>query len=192
MGGLDVGQRTDHTALAVLRRDPDRWAVERVDQLPLGLPFREQLELLQPQLDRLAVLVVDTGGTGQALPELMDTSARVVSAVLVSGDSAPRNASGRLSVGKARAVHNLLRMIRKGLLVVDRNALGRDLLRAELARFAYTPGGKFKRMEAKRGHDDTVMALALAVQLAMGHPTKQSDHRKHPKADFHPDPSTGH
>jgi hypothetical protein len=167
VGGLDVGQRADHSVLAVLRRDPNRWAVERIDQLPLGLPFREQLALLQPQLDRFAALAIYTGGTGQALPELLETTAQVVPAVLVSGDSVPRNASGRLSVGKARAVHDLLRMIRQGLLVVDTAAPGRELLRAELARFTYTPGGRFKRMEASRGHDDTVMALALAVQLAL-------------------------
>ena len=162
-----MGQRTDHSVLAVLRRDPSRWAVERIEQLPLGLPFREQLALLKPQLDRLAVLAIDTGGTGQALPELLDTSAQVIPAVLVGSDSAPRNASGRLSVGKARAVHDLLRMIRKGLLVVDTAAPGRELLRAELGRFSYTLGGGFKRMEASRGHDDTAMALALAVQLAL-------------------------
>ena len=167
VGGLDVGQRTDHSVLAVLRRDPDRWTVERIEQLPLGLPFREQLARLQPLLDRLAVLAIDTGGTGQALPELLNTSARVVPAVIVGGDSAPRNSSGRLSVGKARAVHDLLRMIRQSHLVVDRNASGRDLLRAELLHFTYRPGGEFKQMEASRGHDDTVMALALAVQLAL-------------------------
>jgi hypothetical protein len=159
LGGLDVGQRTDHSVLAVLRRDPSRWAVEHVEQLPLGLPFREQLALLQPQLDRLAVLAIDTGGTGQALPELLDTPARVISMVLVAGDSPPKTASGRLSVGRSRAVHDMLRMIRQGLLVVDTAAPGRELLRAELARFAYTPGGKFKRMEAERGHDDTAMMI---------------------------------
>ena len=85
-------------------------------------------------------------------------------------------------MGKARTVHDLLRMIRQGLLVVNTAAPGRELLRAELARFAYTPGGRFKRMEASRGHDDTVVALALAVQLVLASRLAQSEiSENHPR-----------
>jgi hypothetical protein len=58
--------------------------------------------------------------------------------------------------------------MRGGELTVAEKAPGRDLLRKELAQFVFKPGARGRlRLEAARGHDDLVVATALAV-LASG------------------------
>ena len=50
---------------------------------------------------------------------------------------------------------------------VAEKAPGRELLRRELAQFVFKPGAQGRlRLEAARGHDDLVIAAALAVIAA--------------------------
>jgi hypothetical protein len=54
--------------------------------------------------------------------------------------------------------------MRSGEMTVAERAPGRDQLRRELAQFVFKPGtGGRLRLEAARGHDDLVIAAALAV-----------------------------
>ena len=54
--------------------------------------------------------------------------------------------------------------MRSGEMTVAEKAPGRDLLRQELAQFVFKPGARGRiRLEAARGHDDLVIAAALAV-----------------------------
>ena len=54
--------------------------------------------------------------------------------------------------------------MRSGALTVAEHAPGRELLRSELERFVFKPGARGRlRLEAARGHDDLVIAAALAV-----------------------------
>jgi hypothetical protein len=49
-------------------------------------------------------------------------------------------------------------------MTVAEHAPGRDLLRKELAQFVFKPGARGRlRLEAARGHDDLVIAAAVAV-----------------------------
>ena len=49
-------------------------------------------------------------------------------------------------------------------MTVAEHAPGRELLRGELERFVFKPGARGRlRLEAARGHDDLVIAAALAV-----------------------------
>ena len=57
--------------------------------------------------------------------------------------------------------------MRIGKLTVAEKAPGRDLLRNELAQFVFKLGAQGRlRLEAARGHDDLVIAAALAVLAA--------------------------
>ena len=57
--------------------------------------------------------------------------------------------------------------MRSGALTVAEHAPGRELLRRELAQFVFKPGARGRlRLEAARGHDDLVVAAALAVLAA--------------------------
>ena len=52
-------------------------------------------------------------------------------------------------------------------MTVAEQAPGRELLRRELAQFVFKPGARGRlRLEAARGHDDLVIAAALAVIAA--------------------------
>ena len=52
-------------------------------------------------------------------------------------------------------------------MTVAENARGRDFLRRELAQFVFKPCTRGRmRLEAARGHDDLVIAAALAVIAA--------------------------
>lgn len=176
IGGLDLGQKTDFSCLISLKdRGTGGWIVERIDRPPMGLAFRDQLELLHASLDRLDCCAVDTGGTGQAVPELMDQQLRIVPVVIAGGSAPAKQTKGRVTIGKATLTKGLLRLIRSGLLRVDPAAPGRDQLRQELVDFSYVESSGFRRMEARRGHDDTVMALALAVWLAGLQPLARLD-----------------
>jgi hypothetical protein len=54
--------------------------------------------------------------------------------------------------------------MRSGELTVAEHAPGRELLRRELAQFVFKLGAQGRlRLEAARGHDDLVIAAALAV-----------------------------
>ena len=49
-------------------------------------------------------------------------------------------------------------------MTVAEHAPGRELLREELAQFVFKPGARGRiRLEAARGHDDLVIAAALAA-----------------------------
>ena len=57
--------------------------------------------------------------------------------------------------------------MRSGEMTVADHAPGRELLRRELAQFVFKPGARGQlRLEAARGHDDLVIAAALAVLAA--------------------------
>ena len=67
-------------------------------------------------------------------------------------------------VGKSWLIQRLGTAMRSGALTVAERAPGRDLLRKELAHFVFKPGERGRlRLEAARGHDDLVIAAALAV-----------------------------
>ena len=57
--------------------------------------------------------------------------------------------------------------MRSSTLTVAEHAPGRELLRRELAEFVFKPGARGQlRLEAAHGHDDLVIAAALAVIAA--------------------------
>ena len=171
VGGFDIGQKTDHSVLVTLRDidDGETWLVEDVCQLPLGLPFKEQLARLQSRLDNLDMLAIDSGGTGQAVAEIITGAnlKKTVPIVIMGGTSKGKLVKGRVVVGKSYLVQGVLNMIATGWLAVAPDAGGRDVLQLEMKAFQYKPGGRFRKAEAAPGeHDDAVMALSLAAYLA--------------------------
>ena len=70
-------------------------------------------------------------------------------------------------IGKSFLIQRLGAVMRSGELTVAEQAPGRDLLRQELAEFVFKPVARGQlRLEAARGHDDLVIAAALAVLAA--------------------------
>ena len=165
VAGLDLARRRDHSALVLLDVEPDRLTVSAALRLPQA-PLRQQFGLVAPHLAGLDLLVFDQSGLGDTAAELLPKTPPHVGVCLLAGDRPlARSAQGdRLVVGKSWLIQGLGAAMRSGALTVAEKAPGRELLRRELAQFGFKPGaqGRF-RLEAARGHDDLVIAAALAV-----------------------------
>jgi hypothetical protein len=165
IAGLDLARRRDHSALVLLDVEPDRLTVTAALRLPQA-PLRQQFTLIAPHLAGLDLLVFDQSGLGDAAAELLPKTPPHMGVCLVGGERPlARSAQGdRLIVGKSWLIQRLGAAMRSGKLNVDEHAPGRHLLREELAQFAFKPGTRDRlRLEAARGHDDLVIAAALAV-----------------------------
>ena len=165
VAGLDLARRSDHSALLLLDVEPDRLTVTAALRLPQA-PLRQQFALIAPRLAGLDLLVFDQSGLGDAAAELLPKTPPHVGVCLIGGDRPlARSVQGdRLVVGKSWLIQRLGAAMRSGALTVAENAPGRDLLRKELAQFVFKPGARGRmRLEAARGHDDLVIATALAV-----------------------------
>jgi hypothetical protein len=168
VAGLDLARRSDHSALVLLDVEPNRRTVRAALRLPQA-PLRQQFTLIAPHLAGLDLLVFDQSGLGDAAAELLPKTPPHVGVCLIAGDRPlARSAQGdRLVVGKSWLIQRLGAVMRSGILTVAEDAPGRGLLHKELAQFILKPGarGRF-RLEAARGHDDLVIAAALAVLAA--------------------------
>ena len=167
VAGLDLARRSDFSAL-VLLDGADLLTVTAVLRLPQA-PLRQQFALIAPRLAGLDLLVFDQSGLGDAAAELLPKTPSHVGVCLVGGDRpVTRSAQGdRLVVGKSWLIQRLGMAMRSGALTVAEHAPGRDLLRRELAQFVFKQGAQGRLgLEAVRGHDDLVIAAALAVLAA--------------------------
>jgi hypothetical protein len=165
VAGLDLARRRDHSALVLLDVQADRLTVRAALCLPQA-PLRQQFTLIAPHLAGLDLLVFDQSGLGDAAAELLPKTPPHVGVCLVAGDRPlARSAHGdRLVVGKSWLIQRLGAAMRSATLTVAERAPGRELLRGELAQFVFKPGARGRlRLEAARGHDDLVIAAALAV-----------------------------
>src|SRR5215203_770108 len=168
VAGLDFARRSDFSALVLLDAEPDRLIVSAALRLPQA-PLRQQFALIAPHLAGLDLLVFDQSGLGDAAAELLPKTPPHVGVCLIGGDRPlAHSAQGdRLVVGKSSLIQRLGSAMRSGALTVDEHAPGRELLRKELAQFVFKPSARGRlRLEAARGHDDLVVAAALAVLAA--------------------------
>ena len=164
VAGLDLALRSDFSALVLLDVEPGRLTVSAALRLPQA-PLRQQFALIAPHLAGVGLLVFDQSGVGDAAAELLPKTPSHVGVCLVGGDRPlTRSAQGdRLVVGKSWLVQRLGMAMRSGALTVAEHAPGRELLRRELGQFVFKPGMRGRvRLEASRGHDDLVIAAALA------------------------------
>ena len=162
VGGLDLAKARDHSALVTLAVGRDHLVIERALRLP-HRPYREQIAALTPLLCDLRCVAYDAGGVGSAVGELLP--AHAVPVLITAGDSVTQHGPC-WHVGKTRLVRDLLHLAQAGRLVVDPDCPGADDLRRELEAFRASPTRRGVKLEARRGHDDLVMALALATFVA--------------------------
>ena len=132
-------------------------------------PLRQQFALIAPHLAGLDLLLFDQSGLGDAAAELLPKTPPHIGVCLIGGDrSLTRSVQGdRLVVSKSWLIQRLGAAMRSGALTVAEDAPGRELLRQELTQFVFKPGARGRlRLEAGRGHDDLVIAAAIAVLAA--------------------------
>jgi hypothetical protein len=185
LSGLDLGQRNDHSALAILdvvevtspRRDPVTFAygksyrfdVRSVSRIPLGTPYTEiptivRENLHRPPLNHLGerrpatTLAVDAGGPGLPVVELLRQArldCYILPAVITGGNAGSSLPGGIYSVPRKELVSLLRIAIESRILVFPANLPLKEELAAEL-RAIEPNGGQSK-------HDDMAIAISLAL-----------------------------
>jgi hypothetical protein len=156
-GGVDVGRRNDKTSLCVL----DKLRLIELAQLG-NTRFSHQSRFLYPRLMCCYETYVDITGLGVGLFEHLQEGhgLPVVPVTIIYGDSLKINDDRSIVVGKQYLVSLINQFLPQITLGV--NDAARERLRYELSNFVVVPGRK-PRFEARVGHDDLVIALALAL-----------------------------
>ena len=165
VAGLDLARRQDHSALVLLDGVRGRLTAAAALRLPQA-PLRQQFALIAPHVAGLDLLVFDQSGLGDAAAELLPKTPPHMGVCLVGGDRPLTRSTqaDRLVVGKSWLIQRLGAAMWSGELTVAEKAPGRELLRRELAEFVFKTGARGRlRLEAARGYDDLVIAVALAV-----------------------------
>ena len=181
--GLDLGQRVDHTALALVQKI-ERWRpygepefealhVRYVERMPLGTPYPAVVEyvrrvLSHAELWKQTQLVVDATGLGAPVVEMLRQAGlecQMWAVTITSGEKETQGAYGSWNVPKRDLIAGLQVLMEQDQLHVAKDlpevgALVRELMDV---RVTAREGGRSRVGADGRGqHDDLVMALALA------------------------------
>ncbi|HYA16606.1 MAG TPA: hypothetical protein VEF06_04025 [Bryobacteraceae bacterium] len=177
--GLDLGQRRDHSAIAVVERSealppwqglaPRELRLRLVERVPLGTPYPAVVERVKAIATSARVkgdlrLAVDATGVGAPVVDLLRT-ARLgfeVTAVTMTGGERATNAGSRWNVPKRDLMAGVQVLLERGELRIARGmrdtpALIRELMDVRASTRSAEGGGE---------HDDLVVAVALACWRA--------------------------
>lgn len=184
--GLDLGHRHDHSALAeievqwnLLGRCATTWAnlyqpeveLKRILRFPLGTPYDHVIEMVTSQLSRSAsnkdILSVDAGGPGVPVVERLRQTLfgkAIVRPVLITGGRGQNTQTdGYTGVPRRTLISNLLIAISANTLYAQPGVENWKLFIEEMAELR----GDTTHPSGSRHHDDTVMAVALALYAAL-------------------------
>jgi len=196
--GLDLGQASDPTALAVARAEwdparppPERWAYAFGDlhRWPLGTPYTAIVADLAARLAQYAAmaprpeltLVIDGTGVGRAVNDMFRAArlpARLVDVTIHGGDQVAWDQRGSYRVPKRDLVGCVQVLSQTRRLRVAAQLPEAATLRRELQAFKVTinPETAHDSYAAWRegDHDDLVLAVALACWYAERAPKPRS------------------
>jgi phage FluMu gp28-like protein len=171
--GVDLGQRQDHTAMALVERWEEKLLVRYVERAPLGMPFSAVVERMRTitsdrTLSGRTIAVVDATGLGAPVVEQM-RSARLpcqLAAVTITGGGTETKTAQGWNVPKRDLIAGVQVWLERGDLRIPRRMKDADALLRELqeVRSWRGAGGEMRSgAEGAGRHDDLAMALALAV-----------------------------
>jgi hypothetical protein len=148
----------------------------------------EQLGHLEPDLRRADQVVVDASGIGLGFYEAARGAIgpRVLGATITGAQGQPSfpDRYGVMTVGKAWLVGRVARALRERAFSVGDYCPGRDALRDELRQMEISRSRTGRlRLEARVGHDDLVLALALAFLARDVHGSRE--HERDDQRDRH-------
>ena len=184
--GVDLGQKQDPTALALVRRieyrNPfggprfDGLGVVGLERVPLGTPYPVVVERLWRLTHRMGLIgqvkvVVDATGVGSPVVDAMRQAGlgAEVTAVTITGGDKESNKGMDYHVPKQDLMMGLQLLLEKRELKISRKVGEAGALVKELVNMRQQTGvrGRLRvGAEAFGEHDDLVMALALAVWKA--------------------------
>jgi hypothetical protein len=168
--GVDLGQKRDYTAVAIVERNGDRLCLRHLEHFKLNTSYRAVADRIQ-QLYRMTAahgpvtLVVDATGVGLGvLDDLESRGLKPIGITITSGRAV--TTAGKLSrVPKRDLVLRLFADLKSGRLEIASGIPDSEKLIDELLAFRVqinrrTGQESFGAESAK--HDDFVLALALA------------------------------
>jgi phage FluMu gp28-like protein len=171
--GVDLGKKQDHSTMAIVGTCGDELHVHRVERIPLGTPYTRVVEMVRnlvmsPKLRARCTVVVDASGVGEPVVEMLrraDLGCGLTAVVITGG------ISGRASRGGGYSYvpkHNLMTLLQLALereqLKIARRMAESGALVKELLSVRVNENGGLGAVGP--GHDDLVMAVALACWRA--------------------------
>jgi hypothetical protein len=185
--GLDLGQTTDFSALAVVERkypppsgnefpDPS-YLLRHLQRFPLGTPYAAIVtavsELVSSRhLREQSVLAVDQTGVGRPVVEMLRKAGmpcRIVAETITGGQAVNIGEDGSFRVPKKELVTRLQVLLLDQRLKIARGLAAAKLPVSELLNFRVKiTAATNETFEAwrERDHDDLVLAVAVAVWYA--------------------------
>ncbi len=180
--GIDIGQKHDPTAIAVMEMEwrtvdgtrEDHWVERHIERLPLGTPYPAVATRLATIVGivrhrgvEVGATYVDATGVGQPVVDVLKAAGvRVTPVYFTYGDRRKENEDRSIALGKAWLVSRV-----KALMQTDRIHLAHspemDAMQKELMDYEIRVDEQANdRYGAFRvgSHDDLVTALGLAVQ----------------------------
>jgi hypothetical protein len=189
--GVDLGRERDHTAVALVevqeedlgqdrltygRLTQDRLMVRHLGRWPLGMDYPQVVtkvkrltESAELRGEAIAV-VMDATGVGAAVVDLMKREGprgRLVALTITASGEAHETGSG-WNVSRTELVSGLQVMLQQGRLKVARKTTGWKAFREEMTglRVKHSTAGAVRYETSAGGHDDLVMATAMACWWA--------------------------
>ena len=183
--GLDLGQRHDYTALAVITRTDiyhaerdaatyerlrtTEFRVRKLARVPLGTEYPEIVRrvvrlLRHPEAQNKSSLVVDATGVGAPVVDLFkrERLGAILTPVIITGGENESLDRGVWRVPKKNLLMGLQVMVQQRMLRV---ASGLDLSRALIREMQQMRSTGFASWRSGE-HDDLVLAVALAAWAA--------------------------
>ena len=166
--GLDLGQAQDPSAIGIVEGRAAELHLRHLERLLLGTPYPavvEHVSGLMQALPARSALVVDAGGPGRPVVDLMRERGLEPVPVSITSGRRTHQANGMVYVPKRELVRGLVTAFENERLKV---AKGLPLAKAfigELQAFQVRLTAKGRDTYAARSgeHDDLVLAVALAV-----------------------------
>lgn len=172
--GVDLGQRVDFTAIAVLEREecgvrpwmePDfkGLSVRWLERMPLGTPFPEVVRRIQTIVEKLGwncSVAVDATGLGAPVVDML-REARMsceLSPVVITAGEKPRQERGRWYVPRRDLIGAIQMLLETEQLRIAKDLRECPTLVRELVGMRVNGEG--------REHDDLVFAVGLACWVA--------------------------
>jgi hypothetical protein len=182
--GLDLGQKRDFSAVAVVEREERMaagWSprpsgvltVRHLERMPLGTSYMRVMERVKaimqnPQMAGQSRLVVDATGLGAPVVDMLQGAglgSRMTAVTITAGEEA-RGSDERWSVPKRDLLSGVEVLLERGELVISRQLRDAETLVRELEGMRLAGTGRGKLLEEGSEHDDLVLALTLACWRA--------------------------
>jgi hypothetical protein len=178
--GLDLGQRQDHSALAILERLEDgeyRWyECRHLQRFPLGTPYPRIVDaveelLRRPPLARQCRFAIDATGVGVAVTDMFSEAGMPYIGVTITGGVGWHRDGRHWYVSKHLLVSTVQKFLSSEAIGISKRLKEAPLLREELRNFQVKVTKAANEIyEAREGQsDDIVLAVAIAL-FASEHP----------------------